>query len=256
MGYLWVDGNELITQSIQGTGGKIVDDTVHGYYSSITDSFYSDKECTKKIQGQTGQFYLNISDRAGSGKVYRYTGTGYKMVHRYVQFSSTHLKEDDDPVWENNRKATVYFFRMVEPESGFSPDSFTMTVVEMNGGATVEQSAGSISELRRILSDGELGWCTGDNTLYIKVGNVVRPVAEGGGTSEPVEVRGTEGQLVVTSTMESGVEVFTVSLAEQVVESQVPTPVPGDVGKVLTADDDGKFEWVEPVVETVTTITL
>lgn len=120
-----------------------------------------------------------------------------------------------------------------------------------------QQRYGSRRELLRKLVHHELGWCTDDNLLYIKIGKAIRPIAAGGGIAN-LDIRGTSDEVTVTKTYDGDLAVYTISLAGEVENALVP-PVPpqaGVAGMVLTANEDGTFEWKKPVVSSTDEIDL
>lgn len=261
IGYLWVEGNNYVTRCVDGEDDSIVDGTVHGYYSYGTGKFYEDAACTKVIQGVANSLYLNLAPGRGSGKVYRFDGAAYSMVQRYVQFQSARPTQEPGVPWEQSSGVKSLFFRMVEPLEGFSPDTFQ--VVEINNGgsqeggnANVKYVAETMMELYRLMSNGDLGWCTGNETLYIMVGSALKPVSPGGGSGGTTVIRGTAGQIDAITETVGGVEVVTLSLAPEAVEAQVPKATVGDKGKVLTVNEDGQYVWEDPIVQSIDTTEL
>ena len=121
----------------------------------------------------------------------------------------------------------------------------------------VTQRYGTRRELLRYLKEHELGWCTDDELLYIKIGKAIRPIASGGGSGTDIEIKGVSDQVIVRKDSSTGKDVYTISLAGAVIDAQVPPPpTTGAAGKVLTANDDGSFEWQDPPVKTTGTIEL
>jgi len=120
------------------------------------------------------------------------------------------------------------------------------------------QRYGTRRELLRNLTNHELGWCTDDNLLYIKIGKALRPVASGGGGGgTDIEIKGVSNQVVVKKDSSTGKDVYTISLAGAVIDAQVPPPpTTGAAGKVLTANDGGSFTWQDPPVKSTSTIDL
>lgn len=110
---------------------------------------------------------------------------------------------------------------------------------------SIQQRYGTRRELLQKLALHELGWCTTDNLLYIKLEHSLKAVAsDSGGT--PVEIQGTADQVEVKAHQEGDVTVYTLSLADVIVDAQVP-PVPeiAPEGKVLMANAEGKMEWAD-----------
>lgn len=121
----------------------------------------------------------------------------------------------------------------------------------------IQERYGTRRELLRNLVHHELGWCTDDNLLYIKVGKAIRPIAAGGGIAN-LDIRGTSDEVTVTKTYDGDLTIYTISLAGEVENALVP-PVPpqtGVSGMVLTANEDGTFEWKEPIVSSVEELEL
>lgn len=116
---------------------------------------------------------------------------------------------------------------------------------------------GTRRELLRYLVNHELGWCTDDNLLYIKIGKALKPIGQGGGSGADFEIRGISDQVVVTKDSTSGKDIYTIALANEVIQAQVPPPpATGAAGKVLTANEDGTFTWQDPIVDSVDEIEL
>lgn len=121
-----------------------------------------------------------------------------------------------------------------------------------------QQRYGTRRELLRSLVHHELGWCTDDNLLYIKIGKALKPVAKNEGGIADLDIVGTTDQVVVTKDSSSGRDVYTISLAG-IVENALVPEVPqqaGVAGMVLTANEDGTFEWKKPVVSSTDEIEL
>ena len=255
IGYLWVEGTRFVNKCIGSENNRPTDGTVHGYYMYSTGVFYEDPECTVPIQGIEGELYLNLASGRGHGKVYRYDGVEFTMVQRYVQFVTSRTVQGDDPTWENCKTAKTLFFRMVEPLNGFSPDTF-QTVEIGSGNAQVKYVGETMLELYRLMSNGDLGWCSGNDTLYYMIGSALKPVSPGGGGGGTTVIKGTPGQIETRTEIVEGVEVVTVSLAQEAVEAQVPKPMMGDEGKVLTVNEEGEYVWETPIVQEIRTVEL
>ena len=122
----------------------------------------------------------------------------------------------------------------------------------------IQQRYGTRRELLRNLVHHELGWCTDDDLLYIKVGKALKPVARNGGSIADLDIVGTTDEVIVTKDSSGGKDVYTISLAGTVENALVPE-VPqqmGVAGMVLTANEDGTFEWKKPVVSSTDEIEL
>jgi hypothetical protein len=122
----------------------------------------------------------------------------------------------------------------------------------------IQERYGTRRELLRNLVHHELGWCTDDNLLYIKIGKVLKPVAKNEGSIADLDIVGTTDQVVVTKDSSGGKDVYTISLAgtvENALVPEVPQQV-GVAGMVLTANEDGTFEWKKPVVSSTDEIEL
>lgn len=121
----------------------------------------------------------------------------------------------------------------------------------------IQERYGTRRELLRNLVHHELGWCTDDNLLYIKVGKALKPVAKNEGSIADLDIVGTADEVVVTKDSSGGKDVYTISLAGIVEDALVPQPpMVGAAGKVLTANEDGTFEWKEPIVSSVEELEL
>lgn len=115
--------------------------------------------------------------------------------------------------------------------------------------AQIQQRSGSRRQLLNLLGDRELGWCTTDSMLYIKIGKALRPIATSGISG--LDVVGTTNQVEVKKSTVGKEVRYTISLADVIVDAQVPPPpVPG---KVLTSVDEGAFEWKDPTVYEILT---
>ena len=122
---------------------------------------------------------------------------------------------------------------------------------------STQQRYGTRRELLRSLALHELGWCTDDNLLYIKVGKAIKPVASGGSGGTDIEIKGLSDEVIVTKDSSTGKDIYTISLAGTVEDALVPAPPPaGAAGKVLTANEDGTFAWKDPVVSSVEELDL
>lgn len=122
----------------------------------------------------------------------------------------------------------------------------------------IQQHYGTRRELLRTLIHHELGWCTDDNLLYIKIGRTLKPVAKKEGSISDLDIVGTSNEVIVTKDSSTGKDIYTISLAGTVENALVPPVVPqtGMDGKILTANEDGTFEWKKPVVSSTDEIDL
>lgn len=121
----------------------------------------------------------------------------------------------------------------------------------------IQERYGTRRELLRNLVHHELGWCTDDDLLYIKVGKALKPVAKNEGSIADLDIVGVSEQIKVTKDSSGGKDIYTISLADEAIQAQVPPPPSmGAAGKVLTANEDGTFGWKEPVVSSTEEIEL
>lgn len=130
-----------------------VDDTLEGYYNTVTKQFYSDAGFTKAITGESGKIYVDLN----TNKTYRWSGSAFVEIS-----ASLALGETDSTAYVGSKgKKNAEDIKTLQDEM----DAVEEDVADLKDGTTKAKKAETADKLANARKISFSGDVTGETTF-------------------------------------------------------------------------------------------